>query len=107
MEQPESIDVPIAWVGLDEAPVVVANQFLIQHQPNEFTLTVGQMTPPPLLGTPEEKAEQARQIDYVPIRVLVRLGLSPTRLRELIAVLQGNLDLHDKTMEGFDPRQQP
>lgn len=105
MEQPESIDIPVAWVGMDEAPILVANQFMLQSQPYEFLLTVGQMSPPALLGSPDEKAEQARQIDYVPIRVLARLGLSPTRVRELIAILQDQLERHDKNMEQIDPTQ--
>lgn len=28
--KPESLDVPLAWVGFDETPIIFANQFLIQ-----------------------------------------------------------------------------
>ena len=29
-DKPESLDVPLAWVGFDETPIIFANQFLIQ-----------------------------------------------------------------------------
>lgn len=106
MEQPEEVNIPLAWVGLDETPILFANQFLIQHQPNEFVLTIGQLVPPPILGSsPEERIEQAKQVDFATIRVLARIGMSPTRLRELIAILQGNLEQHDKQMQEIDPTQ--
>ncbi len=100
-----SVDIPVAWVGVDETPIALANQFIIQHDPGEFTLTVGQMSPPLILGsTNEERLAQAKSIEYLPIRTLARLSMSPQRVRELIAVLQTNLDRHDETTEGLDPR---
>ncbi len=106
MQQDENnidIDISIAWVGVEDTPIVFANQFVIQHEPEEFILTVGQLAPPMLLGTNEQKAEQAKQLDYVPIKALARIGMSRKRMQELVAVLQGNLEQHDKRMDEMDP----
>jgi hypothetical protein len=99
----EGTSIPLSWVGTEEVPIVFANQFVIQFQPDEFVLSVGQVTPPPLVGTPEQVAEQASQITFIPVRTVARIGFNRSRLRELIAALQANLENHDKTMRSFDP----
>jgi len=95
MADDETVSIPLVWEEADDRSVVFANQFLIQHQPDEFVLTVGQLVPPPLLGTDEEKREQLARVSYVPIRVIGRYGLTRRRIEELIAVLQENLERHD------------
>jgi hypothetical protein len=66
---PERIDVPISWVGYDEAPIVYANQFLLQTQPEGgFVMGIGQATPPALIGSPEEIAGQVSNIEFVAVR---------------------------------------
>jgi hypothetical protein len=37
---------PIIWVGVEDVPILFANQMVIQHSAeNEFVLTFGQLTP--------------------------------------------------------------
>jgi hypothetical protein len=76
----QPIELPVSWVGGDELPVLFANQFLVQTQgPHEFVVTVGQLVGPPLMGSPEEQAEQAAEISFVPVRTLARLSMTRTR----------------------------
>jgi hypothetical protein len=98
----EGIQVPVAWVGAEEAPTHTVNQFVCQFSgPEEFILTLGHLEPPTLLGSPEERLEQARQLSYVPVRVVSRVGLTRSRVEELITVLQEILANFDKsTQEG-------
>jgi hypothetical protein len=92
--------VPLVWVGLEDASVVASNQFLGQFSGrDEFVITFGEVTPPPLLGTPEERLEQARQISYVPVRVLARVGLNRHRFEELMEVLKTTLANYDEAEE--------
>jgi hypothetical protein len=99
MAEPE-IQVPIVWVGVEEVPTQTSNQFLGQFTgPDEFILTFGHLVPPALLGTPEERLEQARQLSYIPIRVISRVGLTRSRVEELVGVLQ-------ETLRNFDRREQ-
>lgn len=102
-EQNPSINIPITWIGVEELPIFLVNQFVCQFNQDEFILTFGQMSPPALLGTLEERQEQAEQIAYVPVKPLARLGFSETRMRELIAVLEVNLrnyEEHQRQIRG-------
>lgn len=92
----QRLELPLAWIGFDDVPMLVANHFLVQHQPDEFVLSLGQITGPPLVGTPEQITAQARELTRVPIRTLTRVGLTRHRLTELIALLQASLDEHDR-----------
>jgi hypothetical protein len=103
-ESPPNIDVPLAWVGAEEVPVHLVNQFLCQFNQDEFILTVGQMVPPALIApTAEERLEQAEQITYVPVRPLARLAFTRQRLVELVATLQANIDQYDEYQRRQDP----
>lgn len=94
------IQLPIVYVGLEDVPILFGNHFIIQHEQNEFIFTVGQLTPPILLGTPEERLEQAKKLSYVPVRVVARLGFTRQRLEELIGALQENLRAYDERQKG-------
>lgn len=95
----QAIAIPTVFVGADDVTIEFANQFVIQHQEEEFILTLGQMAPPLLLGSDEEKLEQAKNLSFVPIKVIGRFGFTRDRLEALIEVLQTNLARFDKTRE--------
>ena len=61
-EAQEPVQVPVVFIGAEDTPLLYANQFVIAHQGQEFILSVGQVTPPLLLGTPEQQYEQAKQL---------------------------------------------
>jgi hypothetical protein len=90
--------VPLHWIDFEGTPIHFANHFLVQHQPNEFVLTLGQVTGPPVVGTPEQIREQAREMSRVPIRTLARAGLTRERLVELIGILEATLREHDRVL---------
>lgn len=98
-EDPEAISIPVVWVGGDETPILLVNQFLGQFQGNEMIITFGQFAPPALIGTEEERREQVRDISFIPVKVLARFALTRSRLEELIQVLQETLANHDKHQE--------
>jgi hypothetical protein len=91
-----SVDLPLIWAEFDDVPIFFANHFLVQHEPDEFVLTLGQVSGPPLVGTPDQVRAQLGQIDHVPITTLARVGLTRQRLTELIALLQAELAEHDR-----------
>jgi hypothetical protein len=107
-QDPEQIAVPVVWVGVDETPIVFCNQVICQFDQDleTFILTFGQMSPPPLMGTPEEMRQQAEQISFVPVRVVARLSASPAQMAEIHAALGANLDQLEKArnMRPGDPR---
>jgi hypothetical protein len=90
----DSIQIPVAWVSLDEAPILLANQFLIQGDPDGgFILAIAQMAPPLLMGTPEERKEQAKQLGALTVKVLGRYSLSRSRAQALAGLLTNALEL--------------
>lgn len=82
-----AFEVPVVWVGIDEAPVYFLNQFLLQTQAEEIILTFGALSPPALLGTPQDRRQQAEALRFVPVKVLGRYGMTEHRLRELTDLL--------------------
>ena len=102
-DDPEQLDrlaVRIAWVGVEDVPIVFANQIIGQvDDKGEAIITFGQATPPVLLGTPEEQREQAGNIQFVQVRPVARLNLSRARLEELATVIQKTLENQTKMSE--------
>lgn len=92
----EQVEFPVIWVGVEDAPVHMANQMLSQFEEDQFYVTFGQLTPPVLLGSPEQMRDQAKRLGYVPVKVISRLSLTPRRMREFIEVLQRNLASYEQ-----------
>ena len=87
-DKQSEVTLGLVYDGLQESPIFFGNQFLIQYQQDEFILTICQVSPPLLIGTPEQQLEQAKQIKNVHSKVLVRVGMTAARLAELADLLQ-------------------
>jgi hypothetical protein len=93
--QGEPVPIPLVWVGLDEEPVVLANQFIGQIQQDEIIISMGVMVQPPVIGdTEQERREQVMRITHVPVQPVVRLTLTPRRIEELMTMLRDTLALY-------------
>jgi hypothetical protein len=68
------------WNEIDETPILFANEFLIQHQPDEFFVTIGQAT----------------GLAPAPLYTIARVALTRHRLTELISLLEDQLAEHDR-----------
>ncbi len=98
--RPEAVQLPVRWVGVEETPLLVANQFLGQVGLAEVILNVGAAVPPPILpGPPEQQAEQLAEYSHVTIRTVARLGLNRTSLEQLIEILQQTLVNYDQVQQ--------
>lgn len=98
-EQNERRDVPLAWENVENVPVFFSNQYVCQYNQDEFILTFGQMVPPMLLGDLENRAEQLRRLEYVPVKPLTRVALTYSRLVELIQVLEINREQYEQEQQ--------
>lgn len=102
---PSNRDIPLSWVGYDELPIAYANQFLVQNQPDgSFLFSVGQVSPPALVGDPANMAAQLEDLEFVAIRPLLRAVLTEATMRELLAVLEASLRKADQRQQTLDPR---
>ena len=108
MSELERFEVPVVWVGAEETPIHFVNAFTSQFDNmHGFIVTLGQLTPPLLMGsTPEELREQVENVNYVHVKPVARLGLTRDRLAEFVATLSANLDQYDRAQESIpgDPR---
>jgi hypothetical protein len=99
------VEVPIAYVGLDDAQVVFANQFITQIAGDEAIVTFAQVAPPFLLGEADERRQRAAALPFIPIKVLARYGMPVARLRELGNLIRTQLEAYDARPGGRSRRQ--
>lgn len=99
-ETKQEIQLQLVWAGNEDVAIVFANQFLGQvGQQDEIVLTFGQLTMPAFLGPPEEQQERFKDLPFVSIKPVVRLGLTKAGLDQLVDVLQ-------ETQKNYDQAQQ-
>ena len=94
----DELSLPLSMSDFDDSPILLANHFLIQHQPDEFVVSLSQLTAPPLVGPSEEIRAQARSGGDVPVHTIARVAMTRRRVVELIALLQERLEEHDRLM---------
>lgn len=93
------IALPVAWVGIDDTPILHANEFASQFDNSMFFVSIGAIAPPLLLGTTEERLEKARELPFIPVRTIARIALTPERVEQLISILQENLERFKESTE--------
>lgn len=76
------VNVPLVW-KIGETPTQHATQFILQREDDLYYLTVGAVAPPVLIGTPEERHEQAKRLESVPVTVLARFVVSGKHMKQL------------------------
>lgn len=90
--------VPIRWEIPDDLEVLWASNFVVQHSLREFILSFFQAPPPLLIEPTEEELEAATKEGY-PAKAVARIALTPPAVKELIQILQTNLDNFISVME--------
>ncbi len=96
------VTVQLTWVGTEEVPIVFVNQMMGQvDERGDVILSFGQMTPPALIGTPEEVAAQAHRLAYVPVKPIARFSMSRSRVVDLVNVLNQVLQIQSATRDGL------
>jgi hypothetical protein len=91
----EQIEIQAHWVGLDEMPIVAANQLIGQVNQGEVFLTFGQVAPPVIVDSAPERVKEQLEGLIIPIRPVVRMQMTPERLREMVGALNEVLDKHE------------
>jgi len=100
-DAPEPLQLSLAYVDADEVPILTCNNVVVQaHAEEEFILLLGQIAPPILLGSPEEQRAQAEGLEYVPVHVVARVGMTRHRVQEMIRALEDAARKYDEAMEG-------
>jgi hypothetical protein len=94
------MDIPVVWEGLEDVPILLANNALGQvGQQDEIILSFGQLTPPAIYGDMERQRQQAQELQRIAIKPVARLGLTRAALDDLIRILQGTRENFDRAQE--------
>lgn len=94
--EPNFFSVQTAWIGLEEMPVVSANQFVIQASSEESVISIGYASAPVLVGTPEEVKAQAKGIDYIAVKPLFRFAVTPSNFKSMMGLLGSALEQYER-----------
>ena len=96
---PNKLSFALAFDNEKRVPTLASNHFVVQITEDGAFLTIGQVDPPLLLGTPEEQLEQAQGVPYLPIKVLGRFNLTREKASELAEIITTNLAAFDDKEE--------
>jgi hypothetical protein len=99
MQTGAELGLPLTWTDFDETPIMFANHVVVQHQPDEFVLSLSQVVGPPLTGTDVDRREQATGVDHLNLHTLARVAMNRRRVVELISLLQAEVQEHDRLIE--------
>jgi hypothetical protein len=102
VDENEGRQVPLVWENLDGVPVLLANQFIVQHFQDEFIITVGQTVPPALSGDEQARTAQLQQVKQVTARPIARVAFTRARLIELVHQLEAQREVYDQIQEARD-----
>jgi hypothetical protein len=90
------LSVPLVWIGPEEVPIQFANQFLVQVNEEEVIITVGQVSPPIVLGTAEQQMEAMQAVEVVPVRVASRIAMTGNTFRKLLRAMTAVNERYDE-----------
>jgi hypothetical protein len=92
------LGLPLELTDVHESPILLANHFVVQWQPDEFVPAVSRWAGPPLVGRPDEQLAQARSIGGLPVHAPARVSFNRRRTMELIALLPDRVREHDRVL---------
>lgn len=88
----KGVMLPIEWQHPEGIVSRYANNIVVQHTEHEFILSFFELKPPLLAGSPEEQAAKLEALGAVQAECVARIIISPSRIQDLIEVLQRNYE---------------
>jgi hypothetical protein len=93
-EETELVAVPIEWHIPEGIVPGYATNLAVQHTEHEFTIYFFRAGPPLIVGSPEEKREQAKKLKSIRAECVAQVIVSASRMPEFVEVLQKNVQQH-------------
>ena len=82
---------PIVYEVPDDLGAQYATNLVIQHSNHEFVLSFFEIIPPVILGSPEERVAQLKDVTAVRARCLARIVVAAGRMQGFVEAMQENL----------------
>lgn len=94
------LGIRVVWEVPSGFPTHYSTHVVVQHGEDDFTITFWDLRPPLLMGSLEEKQQQAQALKEIRPTALARIIVSPHRMRQFTQVMQDNLKTFDETYGG-------
>jgi hypothetical protein len=89
----------INWVYSPDIATRFANNFVVQHDSEQFFLSFFDIWMPMIVGeTDEEKQVQLNAMEKVDAKCVARIVMSPEKMRELVEVMILNLENYEQKL---------
>lgn len=85
-----AITLPIEWVVDENTPSGYVTNLVVQHTEHEFIISFFELKPPVLLGSPEEKQEQAERLGNLKARCVAQVTIPASRMPQVLEAINGN-----------------
>lgn len=95
--QADVVELEITFEGSEDIPIAFANHIFIRHMEDVFLVTFAQSHGPYIVNP---TAEQLKQMHTIPAKVVARIAVPPTKMKEIIDVLNENYSRFVKTKQG-------
>jgi len=98
-KEPEekSIVLEITFEGAENVPIVFASNVFVSHTEDVFLITFAQAHPPYIV---RPTVEQLRKLGTIPAQVVARIAVPPSKMKEILEVLNGNYQQFVKSQRG-------
>jgi|GEM_PF-743873 len=92
LERSTQVNVPIEWHVSDDIKSIYASNVVVQPGQHEIILSLFEIRPPILTGTPEENRAKIEQIGTIRAECVGRIVVDPDLVPNIITALQTTLD---------------
>ena len=63
------------------------NNLIATSEGDVIHLSIGTTQPPPIMGTPEERIEQVKNISFIPVKPVARTTVTLESLKQFVEIL--------------------
>ena len=95
--QDEGVTLKVTFEGGEDVPIVYASNVFVRHAEDVFLITFAQAHGPYIVNP---TVEQLKQIRTIPARIVSRIAVPPSKMKEILDVLNGNYTQFTKTQQG-------
>ena len=94
--QDEGVMLQVTFEGSEDVPIVYASNVFVRHAEDVFLITFAQAHGPYIVNP---TVEQLKQMRTVPAKIVSRIAVPPSRMKEILDVLNGNYEQFAKTQQ--------
>ena len=91
--------VPLVRKYPDDLKSYFVANIVVQNQPEHFTLDFFEVWQPPIIGSEAEQEKLINQLTSIEAKCVVRVILTPQRMRDMVRLMTDNLSKFEARMD--------